>query len=527
MGALDEYLTALDALPPEKREAVIEEALDGTKDMVWVPTPGPQTDAYFCEADELLFGGEPGGGKSDLIIGLSLTAHERSLVLRRTNKEAEKLFERYEAIIGNDDGKNAQKGWRIAHRTIDIGGCQLEADKQKRKGHAQDFYGFDELVDFTKTQYEFITTWNRSTKKGQRCRIVSTTNPPTSPEGLWVVERWAAWFDPKHPRPAESGEIRWYVKLDGKELEVDGRGPYPNSKGKMIPAKSRCFIRSKLEDNPDLTQNDHYATTLANLPQELQAMGSGDFESGLKDQAFQMIPTEWVRLAQQRWNERSPDGVPMCAMGVDCSGGGDDPLVIAPRYDGWYPHPIEVPGKDLPQDRIGKLSAGHIVSHRRNKALVIVDMGGGFGGSTYEQLKENDIMAIAYKGSEKSTRRTNDGQLGFTNIRTQAYWKFREALDPGQPGGSPISLYPSKTVLADLCTPTFELRGGQIQMEPKEDVVARLGRSTNEGDAVVMAWHAGPTYVTDGQIWSNPNEMGGAGNRAFPSAIMGRQSRRR
>ena len=256
------------------------------------------------------------------------------------------------------------------------------------------------------------------------------------------------------------------------------------------------------------------------------AYAEGKFEAGLKDQAFQLIPTEWIRLAQQRWSERSPDGVPMCAMGVDCSGGGSDPMVIAPRYDGWYAPMIKIPGKDIPQDRPGKFSAGMIVSHRRNKAIVIVDMGGGYGGPTYEQLKENGIECQAFRGSEGSVRRTSDGQIGFANIITEAYWKFREALDPSQPNGSPISLPPSPTLLADLATPTFEYRGGKIWKESKEDVVDRLGRSPDEGDAVVMGWFAGPTYVTDGQAWSNSIEMGGAGNRAFPSAIMGRQNAR-
>jgi len=526
MGALDEYLTALDALPPEKREAVIEEALDGTKDMVWVPTPGPQTDAFFSEADELLFGGEAGGGKSDLIIGLSLTEHHRSLVLRRTNKEAEKLFDRYESIIGNDDGKNAQKGWRIGDKIIDIGGCQLESDKQKRKGIPHDLKAFDELVDFTESQYTFIITWTRTTQPDQRCRVVATTNPPTTPEGMWVVKRWAAWLDPTHPRPAKDGELRWYTTIDDLDTEVDGPGPHLVD-GREVMAKSRTFIRSKLSDNPDLNKDGKYRATLDALPAELRAAyAEGKFEAGLKDQAFQLIPTEWIRLAQQRWSERSPDGVPMCAMGVDCSGGGADPMVIAPRYDGWYAPMIKIPGKDIPQDRPGKFSAGMIVSHRRNKAIVIVDMGGGYGGPTYEQLKENGIECQAFRGSEGSVRRTSDGQIGFANIITEAYWKFREALDPSQPNGSPISLPPSPTLLADLATPTFEYRGGKIWKESKEDVVDRLGRSPDEGDAVVMGWFAGPTYVTDGQAWSNSIEMGGAGNRAFPSAIMGRSNAR-
>jgi hypothetical protein len=37
------------------------------------------------------------------------------------------------------------------------------------------------ITDFTESQYRFITGWNRSTDKGQRCRVVATGNPPTRP----------------------------------------------------------------------------------------------------------------------------------------------------------------------------------------------------------------------------------------------------------------------------------------------------------------------------------------------------------
>jgi hypothetical protein len=39
-------------------DATLEAAYEVTRDLRWVPNPGPQTDAYFSEADELLFGGE-------------------------------------------------------------------------------------------------------------------------------------------------------------------------------------------------------------------------------------------------------------------------------------------------------------------------------------------------------------------------------------------------------------------------------------------------------------------------------------
>lgn len=530
MGGLDEYLQRLKVLPPKQREAAIEAAYEATRDLRWVPNPGPQTDAYFCEADELLFGGEAGGGKSDLIIGLSLTAHQRSLVLRRTNGEAVKLFDRYEEVLGTSEGKNEQKGWRIDGRIIDIGGCQLEGDKQKRKGIPHDLKAFDELVDFTESQYTFITTWNRSTDPNQRCRIVATTNPPTTVEGMWVVRRWAAWLDPKHPNPAREGELRYYTNIDGVDTEVDGPGPH-DINGQQVYAKSRTFIRSKLNDNPDLTQNNDYQKVLDSLPEEMrQAYRDGKFDANLKDDPMQLIPTEWVRLAQDRWTDQPARGIPMCGMGVDCSGGGKDPMVIAMRHDGWFAPIVVIPGKDIPPTRPGKYGAGMVISHRRDQAIVVVDMGGGYGGPIYETLHENSIEAVPHKGAEESVRRTKDGQLRFTNKRTEILWKFREALDPAQPNGSHIALPPDPELFAELVAVRFEFTKLHGQMaiaaERKEDVVKRLGRSTNKGDAVVQAYSAGPTYVTEGDVWQrNLQEQRGLGRR--PVVVAGRANRRK
>ena len=50
---------------------------------LWVPTAGPQLDAYLSEADVLLYGGQAAGGKTDLGLGLAFTQHERSLIIRR------------------------------------------------------------------------------------------------------------------------------------------------------------------------------------------------------------------------------------------------------------------------------------------------------------------------------------------------------------------------------------------------------------------------------------------------------------
>ena len=497
---LEDLVAQLRGMPEDKLEAITAEAKEATRHLKWVPNPGPQTAAYFSEADELFYGGQAGGGKTDLLMGLAIDQHKRSLIMRRTNTEAEKLPDRMIEILKTDSGLRRSPSivWRLAEdRVIDMGGCQLEADKQKRKGIPHDLKGFDEIGDFTKTQYTFIIAWNRSADPKQRCRVVCTGNPPTDPEGYWVIERWAAWLDPKHPRPAKDGELRWYTTdpTTGKEIEVDGRGPHPIG-GEMIEARSRTFIRAKLEDNPDLAATN-YDSVLAALPErERLAYRDGRFDLALDDRLGQVIPTQWVMMAQERWTPNPPAGIPMCALAADMTGGGRDPMVIQPRYDSYFPEPTVIPADRFDITRMSQQAAGEIVAVRREKALVVIDLGGGYGSGTFEHLQDNECEVIGYKGSEGTTERSADSSIPFRNQRSAAIWKLREALDPSQPGGSDIALPDDPELRADLCAPTYVVRNNTIVVESKEDVVDRLGRSTDKGDAVTMCWYRGKRMST-------------------------------
>jgi len=101
MSDLEEMINRVAGLDVKTKEEFTQGIMDATEGLLWIPTPGPQTRAYFSEADELYYGGQAGGGKTDLITGLALNAHKNSLLLRRTNKEAEKLPVRFEEILKN------------------------------------------------------------------------------------------------------------------------------------------------------------------------------------------------------------------------------------------------------------------------------------------------------------------------------------------------------------------------------------------------------------------------------------------
>ncbi len=490
---LEEVLRAMQALPPAQRAQLEAEALEATADMHWVPNPGPQSAAFYCEADELFYGGEAGGGKTDLAVGLALENHQRSLILREFKDDARAMGERLVEIVGSRVGWNENIGrWRRGNKVVDFDGLPNEKDKQRHKGKPHDLIVFDELGDFSESQYDFIVGWNRSADEEQRCRVLNTGNPPTRAKGLWIIRRWGPWLDPKHPNPAKPGELRWYLRNEqGEETEVDGPGPHLVG-DKMLRARSRTFIRAQLKDNPDLARTN-YEAALAGLPKELRdAYMLGKFDASLKDHPFQVIPTAWVMDAQKRWTERPPLGIPQCGLGVDPAGGaggGGDRFTIVQRYDWWFGAPICIPAKEIVKASQG---AGHVVTARKDNADICIDMGGGYGSGTWERLEENGIKPIAYKGAHACTWRTKDGKLGFTNMRSGLYWRFREALDPDQDGGSPIALPPDPEIVSDLTVLTWEPTARGIQVLPKEKVTDLLGRSPDKGDATVLAHHAGP-----------------------------------
>lgn len=528
---LDDIIDRVTKMDDKETAALMATVSQATGDMVWIPQPGPQSDAYFTEADELFYGGQAGGGKSDLIMGLALTAHTNSLILRRVNKDARGFMDRTEQVLGHTNGRNLSLWeWKYNGGKIEYGGCEHEKDKERRKGIAHDLKCFDEIGDFTESQFRFIKTWTRTSIPGQRARVVCTGNPPTNAEGLWVIRYWAPWLDPRHPNPAKSGELRWFISDDfGNDKEVPGPGEYPlmaedgsvrlrpDGQPDKVIARSRTFIRARLEDNK--FYGDDYAAVLDALPAELRAAyRDGRFDLSLKDNPRQVIPTSWIMAAIERWkktNGKPPIGIPMCAIGVDPTGGGEDEFTLAPRYDGWYAPIVAIPGVKVP---LGSDMAAELFKVRRDQALPIIDAGGGYASGIIQVLEDNNIKYAVHKGSEASTLRDKSGKLKLKNERTAVIWRFREALDPDQSGGSPIMLPDDPMLISDLTAATFEVGSQGIVVESKIDLKKRLGRSPDRGDAVVNCWKEGPKQMQAGIPYRSKSQ---------PQVNMGHRGQRR
>lgn len=523
MSLLDEIAAKLEVMPQEDKQVLIEKLAPMRAKMRFLPLPGPQTEAYLSDADVLLYGGQAGSGKSYLLTGLASQEHVRGIIFRRESAQTDGLEEAGKAIIGETARFNGtEKEWTWPNgRSLKLAGMQQPGDWNKHAGRERDFFGFDEAGEFMREQVSSLLAWNRG-PEGQRCRVVLASNPPRSADGYWMIEWFAPWLDHGHPNPALPGELRWAVMIKGEPIWVDG----PDEvfmEGELRRPISFTMIPAALSDNP-YRDTPEYRARLQSLPEPLRSqLLYGDFTAGGEDDQWQVLPTEWIKEAQRRWTKTAPLNVPMCAIGCDVAQGGADQSVLAIRYDGWFAPLIVEPGVKTP---LGSDVAGMILAKRRDNAMVIIDVGGGWGADAYGHLRANEIDAVPYMGVKPSVQRTEGNQLKFSNIRTQAIWRFREALNPDQQGGSPIMLPDDdRELVADLASWRYKLVPGGIAVESKVDLVKRLGRSTDKGDAIVMAWHSGAKAVTDFKNWQEQTRFKRGG--AAPKVIMGHQSRRR
>lgn len=451
----------------------------------WRPLPGPQSQAFASEATVVGYGGAAGGGKTDLAIGLSITGHRKVGIFRQNGTELTGIVDRMTDILGTRDGYNGtEKIWRFKrHDGVDVqvefGSFPAPGDVEKYRGRPHDLLIYDEASGMREADVRFIMGWLRSTVSGQRCRVLFTFNPPTSAEGRWVVKYFAPWLDKKHPNPAKPGEIRWFAAMDGKEVEVADGKSFLHSGQEVFP-QSRTFIPSRVTDNPYLMTTG-YMAQLDSLPEPLRSqMKYGDFNAGIEDDPMQVIPTRWVELAQARWT-RSEVLPQMDSLGVDVARGGRDQTIIARRHGMWFNEPLVYPGSQTPD---GPTVAGLCVAAVRDFSPIHIDVI-GVGASPYDFLMQAQQQVVGVNVSESARGLDKSGRLKFRNLRSELWWRMREALDPNANNG--IALPPDSRLLADLCAPTWEMVGQTVSVAGRDEIMSKIGRSPDFASAYVMA----------------------------------------
>ncbi len=441
---LEEMERRILAMTPEQRKRAEElVAKSPVSKRAWLPQPGPQTEAYYSKADETLYGGAVGGGKSDLVLGLATTQHERSLIFRRLSTDVEGMWDRLTVIAkGRITKADAnKKKMRLADgRFIEFGHLEKPGSEKSWMGRPHDLIAFDEAAQLDEMKVAFVTRWLRSTTPNQRKRIMFATNPPI-PEfdrtgkiidtgtGAWLKEWFAPWLEETFPDPAQPGELRWcYMRAEGDRMEskwVAGPGAFDPETGaevldyteddvdagKVAVASSRTFIKSLLKDNYFL-KGTGYAQKLSGTPEPLKSLLlNGSFTVKGEDHPFQVIPTLDALAAQDRYRHAINSGEhkrwrQLVLFGDIAQGGMDMTVLQALHENDFFAEPFAQAGRLTPT---GNEVEALVMLKRKDNSLVGLDGTGGWGGSTRDLLeRDHKIAAEVVISSAKSQGWTAD-----------------------------------------------------------------------------------------------------------------------
>lgn len=456
----------------------------------WQPDPdnAPQCLAYELadKVDELGYGGQAGGGKTDLILGLAGTKFKNSMILRREFPQLRWIIKRGNAIFPANFVSGERKEWNWGDTVVSARSMQYEADWEKYQGTPIQFLGIDEATQFSENAVRIVSGWVRA-EPGAKTLVVMTFNPPTTPEGEWVLEYFAPWLDPEYPNPAQPGEIRYFASIVNEhgrdvQIEVDSIDPFEHNGGKVYPV-SRTYVPASRHDNKHL--GEEYEKRLNNLPEPYRSLlKTGIMNVSVSDQEWQLIPTAWVENAQARWKlMKTQSQGKMTSLGVDVARGGKDDTTIAPLYGTWFDEIIAYPGEQSPN---GQVVRDQVMAHYKYPAKIGIDVV-GVGGSPYDFLTANYLLEVhAINAGAGGHGTDTSGTLKFANMRARMFWKLREALDPNS--GLDIALPPSRQLRRELTAMRYSIPKKIIRIEKKEDIKKRLGRSPDMADAVALAW---------------------------------------
>jgi hypothetical protein len=281
-------------------------------------------------------------------------------------------------------------------------------------------------------------------------------------------------------------------------VEVESPDPFEHDGETIYPIR-RTFIAASRHNNPHFGED--YERKLQNLREPLRSMVLyGTFNLKHMDDPWQVIPTSWVLEAQERWREQERPHVLARTYGIDVARGGADYTYIAKLYQ-QYMELVGYPGEETPDgptviEKIKQethLDTLHYWESVDDKTPMNITLPRffvdsiGVGASVYDFGMQENWNIEGFNAAEGSDGVDQTGQHKFVNKRAEAYWRMREALDPTNETG--LALPDDRELRVDLCAPRFTMKPRGIQIEPKEDIKKRIGRSPDKGDAVVICWY--------------------------------------
>ena len=218
-----------------------------------------------------------------------------------------------------------------------------------------------------------------------------------------------------------------------------------------------------------------------------------------KEADSQLVPLAWIEAARQRWEmlDREETRKSYLRLGVDVAGMGRDSSCFAWRF-GSVIDDVKTFAK-TDHMRIAGLIKNELRVDEDNAFIDTI----GEGAGVFSRLMEQGVNVVSVKGSESAAGLTDaSGEREFANMRAYLHWALRDALNPALDTG--LALPPDDLLTQEICEPQFYvLSNGKIFIEPKEKIIARLGRSPDRLDAVLNTF-----YPRSGSDWNKTSWIG-------------------
>lgn len=425
---------------------------------IWAPNPA-QERFLASSAQECLFGGAAGGGKSDglLIDALGLQQNAimfpdyKGLILRRTFPQLKEIVDRgrvlYPQIMPGAKYHEQAREFRFpTGARIELGFLESDKDKLQYQGQSFPYIGIDELTQLESVDtYLYMLSRNRSANPEIICYMRATCNPG-GPGHAWVKARWG-------------------IDAMGTTTRIETI----NEDGNV---SVREFIPARLSDNPFLSNDGKYRSNLLQMNElDRRALLEGRWD--IEDAAALLInPAKVVEARARKLEEMDPRG-PLI-IGVDPAYKGKDGTTIICRRGRAAFNLKRYKGYDQMQ------LVGILVEMIKELDPRQVNIDYGYGLGVYDRLVElgyGNVCNLINFGSSPQDR-----DLYF-NRRAEIYGRMAEWI------AEDVRIPDDAALGAQLSAVPFTRDSlSRVKINSKEEIKKNLGQSPDDSDALALTF---------------------------------------
>lgn len=341
------------------------------------------------------------------------------------------------------------------------------------------YYGFDDFKVYD-DKIENVVTGSKFVFKGLRDQDKQKIKSLEGVDICWVEEGQAiskgSW-DVLDPTIRKAGSEIWVSMNREEENDPIWKAIAANPDDKTLVVKVNYY------DNPYCPDEMKY------LAEKCKAENPDDYEHIWLGAPVNLGNTKLIAVknVQKAMQNKIAQSTSPLVIGVDIARFGDDKTVFCYRR-GRYCYKLEEYSHWDVVETANKITS---VIRDLKPARVFLDAG-GVGGGVYDILKDRGYAKIV-RGVMFGSKAINDDR--YHNKRAEMWDLANDWLKDELP----VQLVKDDELLDDLCSVNKKYdNSGRLQLEEKDEVKKRIGRSPDKADAFVLTF-AEPVY-DDGKI---------------------------